>query len=211
MFTGLIQEIGKIEKIEILPNKEGIKFILSCDSLYPFLSLGCSISINGACQSVEKLESSHLFHIFSIPETIKATNFSFYRVKDLVNLELPLQFSSRLGGHLVQGHVDETISILEITKNKTSWNLILENKNFNLTVHKGSICLNGISLTLQEVKKEFIRVEIIPETIKNTNVIHWQAGQHINVEYDYLAKIVQHLLTHQQGIKNQQGIYDHTK
>ena len=188
MFTGLIQEIGKIAKIE--PNNEGMSLSIQASGAFlRKLDPGDSVAVNGACQTVEEVRKGS-FGFFSVPETLRVTNLGLLKKHDLVNLELPLRLTDRLGGHIVQGHVDATAEIEEVFKGDGYWNIIIRYAHPGVFL-KSSIALDGISLTVQKVNPSHFSVQIIPETLKKTNIIEWKKGRKVNIEVDYLVKAVQ--------------------
>lgn len=197
MFTGLIQTTAKI--MEIFPKGEGGvgKQIILRPFDKSFLNpddckIGDSISVNGACQTVEKIKGDH-FQIFSIPETLKVTNLSRLKKNDIVNLEKAMRFSDRLGGHLVLGHIEEMAYVKNIEKQESFYNIDITYSS-DFLIPKGSITLDGISLTIQKVLQDGFSIQIIPETIEKTNIRYWETGSLINVENDFLVKTVDHLL-----------------
>lgn len=184
MFTGLIEEVGVISGIEVLPN--GKRFIISCKDILTDMRIGDSISVSGACQTVEKFDTQS-FTIFSIPETLAVTNFKTFIAGRRVNLERALRMGDRLGGHLVQGHVEATACVTDVRKAEAVDILIEYSSPY--IIPKGSVTLDGISLTVMEkADAKTFRVQIIPETIRKTNIGDWQPGSRINIEVDYIIK-----------------------
>ena len=187
MFTGLIQYIGKVE--EQKKHKKGIYLRIGVDkSLFKKLKEGDSIAINGVCQTVEKVDNS-IFQVFSVPETLKSTNLRFLKKGFLVNLELPLRPIDYIGGHFVQGHVDCTAPVKNIKKNEKYWDVLIDYRSRNI-ISKGSVTLDGISLTIQKVTSKGFWVQIIPATLEKTNIMIWSKGYLVNIETDYLVKSV---------------------
>lgn len=184
MFTGLIEEVGLISQISVLPT--GKRFRILCKEILADMRIGDSISVSGACQTVEEFDDAG-FTIFSIPETLAVTNFAGFENGRRVNLERALRMGDRLGGHLVQGHVEATATVKEIRKNEAV-DIFVEYASPYI-LHKGSVTLDGISLTVMEkVDAQTFRVQIIPETIRKTNIGDWQPGTKINIEVDYIIK-----------------------
>ena len=194
MFTGLIQEVGKIAKIE--PTNGGMNLSIQAPGAFlRKLDPGDSVAVNGACQTVEDVEdaeevSGGSFGVFSVPETLRVTNLGLLEKHDLVNLELPLRLTDRLGGHIVQGHVDTAAEIEKIFKGDGYWDITIRYAHPGV-FFKSSIALDGISLTVQKVSSSHFSVQIIPETLKKTNIIEWKEGKKVNIEVDYLVKAVQ--------------------
>jgi riboflavin synthase len=184
MFTGLIEEVGVISAVNLLPN--GKRFIVSCTNILADIKVGDSISVSGACQTVEQFDAGS-FTIFSIPETLAVTNFDEFAVGRRVNLERALKMGDRIGGHLVQGHVEAMATVKEVRKGDAV-DIILEHTSPYI-IPKGSVCLDGISLTVMEkIDKQNFRVQIIPETIRKTNIGDWATGSRVNIELDYIIK-----------------------
>lgn len=184
MFTGLIEEVGLVTSVET--SAAGKRFTINCHEILRDMKTGDSISVCGACQTVEKFDD-HSFTIFSIPETLKVTNFAGFSDGHRVNLERALKFGDRIGGHLVQGHVEGVARVQDIRKAGAT-DIFLEYASPYL-IPKGSVCLDGISLTVMEcLPGHIFRVQIIPETIKKTNIADWQVGSRLNIEVDYIIK-----------------------
>ena len=199
MFTGLIETIGAVASVE----KTGNGIRLSLKPLSDFeVQLGDSISVNGVCLTVTKgvskyaPENSEL--IFDIsPETIRSTNFGELSISDKVNLERALRLSDRLGGHMVTGHVDgvSTISDKRSSGEYTFYKFESSNNILKYVVKKGSIAVDGVSLTVTEVDNRSFSVAIIPHTLKTTNIGDKRIGYKVNVEVDIIGKYVEKFLT----------------
>ncbi|MCS6985126.1 MAG: riboflavin synthase [Leptospiraceae bacterium] len=190
MFTGLIEETGVIEKRE--GQKDGISFTIRAQRVLTDLKEGDSISINGACQTVMEIRN-RTFTVFSIPETLRVTHFASLKTGDEVNLERPLAVGERLGGHFVQGHVEGTGEIQSIEKGDNHWRVAIHYPSPYI-IPKGSIAVDGISLTVQKIDGPLFWVELIPETLKRTNARRWELGYRPNIETDYFVKVIHHLL-----------------
>lgn len=193
MFTGLIEEIGEIRAREDLA--EGSRFVIGCARILHDVKRGDSIAVSGACQTVEKFTGDS-FTIFSIPETLSVTNFNALKVGTRVNLERALKLGDRIGGHLVQGHVESTAEVLEIQRGK-ALDILLRYPSAYI-IPKGSVTLDGISLTVMEkISVDTFRVQIIPETEMNTNIGDWKAGTRVNIEVDYIIKSLDYVRVNQ--------------
>ncbi|MEW5819445.1 MAG: riboflavin synthase [Cyanobacteriota bacterium] len=195
MFTGIIEEIGKINKIEPVTN--GIKLTVIANIVLQGLKLGDSISINGACQTVISFSDSY-FTVEVSPETLNVTTFKYLKLGDNVNLERALKLSDRLGGHLVNGHVDSVGELIDIKNDGFSKIISFKapEEVAKYLVYKGSVCIDGISLTIADLKlngKEF-SVAVIPHTLQNTTLLSKKSGQKVNLEVDIIAKYVEKLL-----------------
>jgi len=190
MFTGLIEEIGVIRKRT--PSTGGLRLEVEAHKVTDDLKVGDSVSVNGVCQTIEKVSESH-FSFFSIPETIARTNLGSLSLGDKVNLERPLKPGERLGGHLVSGHVD---CVGRIVKRKEMEAHTLLEVSYppefdRYVVPKGSIALEGISLTVLEASSGRFSVAIIPHTLKNTNLRGKKTGDEVNLEFDQIAKYIE--------------------
>ncbi len=188
MFTGIIEEIGIVKSLK----KDRGNIIFEVQSnLSSQLKSDQSVSHNGVCLTItKKTKQSHF--VTAVKETLEKSNLQFLKIGEPINLERSMIFSARLDGHLVQGHVDHTAKVLKVTDHKGSKELQIElDKNdFHLVVEKGSICLNGISLTLSKLKKNSFCVVIIPYTLEHSNLKRIKPGDLINVEFDILGKYV---------------------
>lgn len=187
MFTGLVAEKGKI--ISIVRKGSIWKMRISSKSLISSLRTGDSISVNGACLTVVGRDSRS-FWVEVTEETLKRTNFNQLRCGSIVNLEPPLRAGDPVGGHFVTGHIDGTGKVAKVEKKKgvmTLWVQVPpEIKNF--MVEKGSVSLNGVSLTISQVMDDRIKVILIPHTLRVTNLSQLRPGDMVNVEADLLLK-----------------------
>lgn len=192
MFTGIIEAIGRVEKIE----KKGsnIYYTISC----PFvneLKIDQSISHNGCCLTVDHLENGQ-YRVTAMIETLKKTNIEDWQVGTEVNLERCVQMNARLDGHIVQGHVDEVGIVNSIEDREGSFYIHVkyEGKNQFTTVAQGSIAVNGISLTVAYSGESDFAVAIIPYTWENTNLKNLKVGDRVNLEFDIIGKYVAKLM-----------------
>jgi len=193
MFTGIITEIGEITKV--FQDGKNTAFTISAPRTSRGLKIGDSVAINGSCHTVvKKLKSS--FVVESMPETLKRTNFGDFRKGSRVNLERPVGVSGSFDGHFVSGHIDGVAKITKIVKDKNSkiFTLTIPKSLSKFVVEKGSISLDGISLTLISIRGNKIEVGIIPHTLKETNLGIRKVGERVNVEADLLAKHVAKLI-----------------
>lgn len=189
MFTGLVQGLGTISNIN-KSNKE-IVFKISPNFSIIDYKKGESIAVNGVCLTVENFDKNS-FQAYASFETVKSTNFSFLKQGSTVNLERALKIGDRLGGHLVSGHIDGTAEIINIESADSSikYTIKLENEHINHVIAKGSIALDGISLTINKCENDIIDVNIIPQTQIETNIKNWAIGTKINIETDMIGKYV---------------------
>ncbi|HXF48543.1 MAG TPA: riboflavin synthase [Verrucomicrobiae bacterium] len=193
MFTGLVTDVGRV--VLVSPRKEGKELLIKAPKTVRELKKGDSVSINGTCQTVISKNGAK-FAVLAIPETLARTNFDRIQTGGWVNLELPLKLSDRLGGHFVTGHIDTKTQLLEISKEKggMEWWVELPRKFAGLVIEKGSIALDGVSLTIAGLKPERFKVALIPHTLKVTTLGKRKVGDFLNVEFDLLGKYVQQLV-----------------
>jgi riboflavin synthase len=188
MFTGIIENIGTITDIEITGNN--YTFWIESPISHE-LKIDQSIAHNGICLTVEEvILQKH--RVTAIHETIIKTNLQHLRKGDLVNLERCMQLNGRLDGHIVQGHVDTIAKCINIIDKTGSWEyqFSINDEFANLMIEKGSITLNGISLTIFDVTKNSFRVAIIPYTYLHTNMQHLQIEDLVNIEFDIIGKYI---------------------
>lgn len=193
MFTGIIAEIGTV--ISIHPSHQGKKMIMLAPNITPQLRLGDSVAINGACQTVTHFTDT-TFEVMIGAVTLQKTNLGSFLPQQKVNLELALTLRDRLGGHLVSGHVNAVAPIHSMTpKGETTLITIKTPPHLRpYFIQEGSITLDGISLTIAELKDDLVTVAIIPHTLHHTTLLLKKVGELLNVEVDILAKYVESLL-----------------
>ena len=188
MFTGIIEELGTVESLEARPT--GARLRVRCQRVLEDAYAGSSIAVNGVCLTAVDLRPGS-FAADLAPETLRRSNLGSLRSNALVNLERPLSPSGRLSGHLVQGHVDGTGELLELAPlGDGNWWLRLgvPPALANYFVYKGSVSLDGISLTIAKLEGATVAVTIIPHTHENTNLKTRRPGDLINIECDVIAK-----------------------
>jgi riboflavin synthase len=188
MFTGIIESLGELKKIE----KEGANYILWIKC--PFtndLKIDQSVAHNGICLTVVEFEAD-TYKIVAIDETIKKTSIQYWQIGDLINLERGMKIGDRLDGHIVQGHVDETGTCIAKTFKDGSWIFTFEydGSSKNLTIEKGSITVNGTSLTVVNSKINTFEVHIIPYTYEFTNINKVNVNDVVNLEFDVIGKYI---------------------
>ena len=193
MFTGIIEELGKIRNITQLSN--GAKLVVECSKILSDIKVGDSISVNGVCQTVTEFDSS-AFSVLLSDETLRITNFSDSKQGDFVNLERALTLNSRLGGHIVSGHIDTIGTLVNSEKLSDFFSLAFEipEKFAKYVIYKGSITVNGISLTVSDIKDNVFTTAIIPHTYKNTVLKYLNSGDKVNIETDILSRYIEKLL-----------------
>jgi riboflavin synthase len=188
MFTGIIETIGQIQSIDI----QGTNSIFKISSpLSRELRVDQSLSHNGVCLTVEAIQDD-THQVTAIEETLNKTDLGHWKTGDLINLERCLVMNGRLDGHIVQGHVDSTAACTDRIERGGSWEFSFSfpAKFGALVIEKGSICLNGISLTVFNVKKKHFTVAIIPYTFEHTNIKKIFPGHRVNIEFDMIGKYV---------------------
>lgn len=193
MFTGIVEETGKIKEFKKLSS--GAKITVECRDILSGTKLGDSIAINGCCQTVTEL-SAVSFTADVSDETLRITNFSKLKPGSRVNLERALTPESRMGGHIVQGHIDCTGKFLRIEKLSDFYNMTFEipPEQSKYIVNKGSIAINGVSLTIASADKNIFTTAIIPHTYHNTTLQDLNPGDTVNIETDILGRYVEKFL-----------------
>ncbi len=193
MFTGLVEEVGTVGEFRKV-SREAL-LTIRCNKVTEGTIVGDSISVNGVCLTVVKITGDLLAFDVSF-ETLKRTNIGSLKVGDKVNLERALQVGARLGGHIVQGHVDTTTKVLSIKREQKgfTFQFQLPQKFKHLIVEKGSVGIDGISLTVAEITGSSFSVAVIPHTYENTNLKFRKPGDTVNVEFDIIGKYVEALV-----------------
>ena len=188
MFTGIIETTGIVKNITIDGNN---KTIWIESDISKGLKADQSVSHSGACLTIEGVEEN-VHRVTAIEETLKKTNLNDWKIGDLINLERSLKLDSRLDGHFVQGHVDSIAVCVSKKEKEGSWEyeFKFQKKFAELVIEKGSICVNGISLTAFDVKKRNFKVAIIPYTYDHTNIRVIKKGDLVNIEFDLIGKYV---------------------
>lgn len=191
MFTGIIESIGRIIKIK--REEKNLRFTIQC-SFANELKVDQSVSHNGVCLTVVSIQGNE-YDVIAIDETLKRTNFFMLKEGDEVNLERCTKVGDRLDGHIVQGHIDTVAKVVNIVSQQGSWLMYFNyDKQENITVEKGSICVNGISLTVVESGEDNFSVAIIPFTYEHTNFKKLKAGDLVNIEFDIIGKYISRLM-----------------
>ncbi len=190
MFNGIIFNIGTIKSIK--KNNNSILIGIKSNLNIKKKELGSSISCNGVCLTLVKIDKKIIYFYISI-ETIKRSNFSEIKIGDVVNLEKSLVYGQKISGHFTQGHVDTTAKVKKISLVDKSWILKLEIKNIKFLKYleeKASISINGVSLTISKIEKKNIILNIIPHTLKLTNLKDLKTNDVVNVELDIFGKYI---------------------
>ena len=195
MFTGLIAELGRITAIE--KGESSAVFTIAAPALISQIALGDSVAVNGVCLTATSIEGEG-FTADVMVQTLAVTSLSQLTVGSPVNLELAALLNTRMGGHMVQGHVDGVATVVGLTPGEkwAQFDITVPEKLAKYIVNQGSICLDGVSLTVGEINdsNNVVTVWLIPETLERTNLSSKRPGDLINVEVDVLAKYVERLL-----------------
>ena len=192
MFTGIIKNKGKV--VSIVKKNKGYEVKINSNLVFSKKNIGTSISINGACLTLTKFLNKNLFFFISY-STFQITNFKYLKKNSTVNLEKSLKFGDEIAGHFVQGHIDTIGKVISLKKLAKTWTFLIkvDSKFSHLLVDKGSITIDGISLTIVKSFKNQFTLVVIPHTLKLTNIISLKTGDVVNVEFDivikYLSKI----------------------
>ncbi len=188
MFTGIIETLGTVTQLK---REQSNLHITIQSAISKELKIDQSVAHNGVCLTVVAIaDDSHT--VTAIDETLQKSNIGDFKLGDLVNLERCMQMNGRLDGHIVQGHVDQTAICINLQENDGSWVFTFEYDaaNGNVTVEKGSVCVNGISLTVVNSKDNSFSVAIIPYTYEHTNLQQVKVGAKVNLEFDIIGKYV---------------------
>ena len=189
MFSGIIKHTGKIS--QICKNSNDCTIEILSKVKFAKFEIGSSVSCSGTCLTLEKYKRN-LSKFYISKETLNKTNFRFLCKGDIINLEKPLKYGERISGHFVQGHVDTTSIIKTIDFIGKSWfiNFKLLKKYKKYLVTKGSITINGVSLTISKILKDGFQIAVIPKTLKLTNLIYLREKSIVNIEIDILSKYI---------------------
>ena len=190
MFNGIIFNTGKVKSIKRSANNA----LISIETGLKFTTkdLGSSVSCNGVCLTVTKIKNK-IINFYISKETLKRSNFKFIKKNEIINLEKSLTFGQKISGHFSQGHVDTVANIKKIIFLDKTWliRLKINDKKFNkFLVDKGSISINGISLTISKVLNNFFEINVIPHTLKLTNLKNLKINDAVNVELDIFSKYI---------------------
>ena len=191
MFTGIIETLGIVQ--EIKKDKDNLHITLA-STITDELQIDQSVAHNGICMTVVEI-SKNLYTVTAIGETVKKTNISYWKTGDIVNLERAMKLGDRLDGHIVQGHVDQIGNCISVKETNGSWYYTFEYDESikNITIEKGSITVNGVSLTVVDSRNNQFSVAIIPYTFENTNFKNFEVGTKVNLEFDLIGKYISKL------------------
>lgn len=195
MFTGIVEELGRVVSLE--PRGAGAHLTVQCSEILEDATVGASIAVNGACVTAVELDTDR-FSADLAPETLKRTNLGDLKAGSPLNLERPLRANSRLDGHFVLGHVDGTAEIVSLEPlGEGNWWLRVRvpEELTRYIVSKGSVAVDGMSLTVAEIKDAVVSFTIIPHTYEHTTLHAYSAGSRVNLEVDILAKHLERLVS----------------
>ncbi len=193
MFTGLVEELGTIEEIE--PHEGGRRIVISAPMVVTDLAIGDSVNVSGCCQTVVEAGAG-VFAVVAVPETLRRTHLGSLVEGDRVNLERPVRLMDRLGGHLVQGHVDAVGRVRAVREEPPGWwiDVEAEPEVMRYVAFKGSIAVDGTSLTVARVEDGAFGVAIIPHTWQATVCRFYRPGSEVNLEVDLIARYLERLV-----------------
>lgn len=205
MFTGIVEEIGMVKAF--VKHNNGANVKITCRKILEGLKIGDSVAINGVCTTVTSFDAVSLTVDIS-DETLNISNFKNLKINDSVNLERALLANSRLGGHIVSGHVDCCAKLISIEKLSEFYNLEFElpPEQMKYVVYKGSIAVNGISLTISKESNNGFCVAVIPHTFVNTNLKLLKTGDIVNIETDILGRYVEKMLSAKDNVSTESHI-----
>jgi len=194
MFTGIVEELAQIKSIE--PKSKGIRYAISAEVVIDDLKIGDSISVNGVCLTIVKRRKDS-FSIDLVEETLNKSNLGELKVGNFVNLERAMKVSDRLGGHIVQGHVETLGVILEkqMQDEEAIISVGLDPEWMRFCIPKGSITLDGVSLTIARINGNIIEIALIPHTLENTTLGIKGKSETLNIETDIIGKYIDRLLS----------------
>ena len=192
MFSGIIEKLAQVHEFEVSNDKSYIAIAMDNSDL--LLKTGDSIAINGVCLTIVKI-NNHLFYYDLSPETLSSTSLKDLSVNDSVNIEYPLTLNKFISGHITTGHVDSIGIIKSLQKIIDSWEVVVEVKSdiLKYIIHKGSITIDGVSLTVNKLDNNLVYLMIIPHTFENTIFKNYKIGQKVNIEVDYITKHLEKL------------------
>ena len=195
MFTGLVEEVGRVRSLRAAEAAGDAHLGLSADVVLGGTRVGDSILVNGACLTVDEIDAGGLV-FYTMPETLRRTALGDLSEGSPVNLERAMEAGGRLGGHIVQGHVDGVGEVLDVRAEGDAeiWTFAAPDSVLRYAVEKGSVCIDGISLTVVSVEDDRFTVSILPHTRSHTNLGELGVGSHVNLEADVVGKYVERLM-----------------
>ena len=204
MFTGIVEEMGTVRRLNQSPNRCELE--LSAAKVLEGTQIGDSIAVNGVCLTVIRMDKDH-FTADVMPETLRRSNLGQLKTGSKVNLERAMAADGRFGGHIVAGHIDGTGTIrsMQPEGNAVLVTISAAPELLRYVVEKGSIAIDGISLTVNDCGPDFLEVNVIPETWRATTVAEWAPGTRINMETDVISKYVRHMVAPHLGLASEEA------
>lgn len=205
MFTGIIQEVGRVARTRTVGG--GVHITIAASHALEEPKVNDSVSVNGVCQTViERNEAT--FTVEAVEETLRKTTLGELKRSSRVNLELPMRLDDRLGGHLVQGHIDGVGVVKSVKELESSWliAIAIPKEFMRYVIPVGSIAVDGVSLTIASVNKEEVVVSIIPHTMEQTTFRKLRKGSRVNLEFDLIGKYIERLLLGEKGRESTSAI-----
>ena len=205
MFTGIVEEIGKIQNVK--RNTKSSVLAIKCKKIFEDIHIGDSVSVNGVCLTVTTF-NNEIFTADVMNETLSRSSLGNLKKGSYVNLERAMSANGRFGGHIVSGHIDGTGKIIKIEKDDNAiwYTMTVEENLIKYIVEKGSIAIDGISLTVAKVNEKNFSVSIIPHTAQETILSHRLVGDIVNIENDVIGKYVEKLITFEKSKKYESNI-----
>jgi len=193
VFSGIVEEVGLIGLTQRIPS--GLKLYIECKKILDDLELGDSVAVNGVCLTAVEINERSFAADVSF-ETLSKSNLGDLKIKEFVNLERALKLSDRLSGHIVLGHIDSKCMISKIQRMGDFYilGLSIDDYVYRYCIKKGSVSIDGISLTVNEVDSTYLELTVIPHTFENTNLRYKKVGSYVNIEVDVLGKYVEKML-----------------
>lgn len=193
MFTGLIEEIGTLKSLR--PQNGAVCFAIEGENVLRELKIDDSISVNGVCLTVTKI-AAPIFEVQAVEETLRKSNLGNLKIGSQVNLERAVRAADRMGGHFVQGHVDDVGSVSRIQQQEGGilLSIIMPSRLMKYVISEGSITIDGVSLTVARLNENEITISLIPHTLEKTTLGNLKTGDQVNVEVDVLGKYIENLL-----------------
>lgn len=197
MFTGIVEDKGVVEMVR--PGEKSATLSIRSEKIVSDLKVGDSVSVNGVCLTVTYFDKSR-FTVDAVPETMSRSNLGMLKAGSRVNLERALQVGARMGGHMVSGHVDTKGEIRKIEKEENAvWFTIgMDSEQIKYLIPKGSVAVNGISLTVVDVVADSFTISVIPHSLNETTLSEMKTGDKVNIEVDMTAKYIERFLSFRQ-------------
>jgi riboflavin synthase len=189
MFNGIIYKNGSVHSMQ--KNNKAAQLSIKTNLKFKNSEIGSSICCNGTCLTVTSIKNKFI-NFYLSKETLKKTNYNYIKIGDVVNLEKSLSYGNKISGHYVQGHVDTIAQVININKLNNNWEVTFKipNSYTKYLIEKGSIAINGISLTISNIKKNKFVISIIPHTLKLTNLYSLKKDDYVNIEFDIFSKYI---------------------